>query len=211
MPSPVVEHLRLIRVRRVLCRPANPEGERHLPLMKQSLALILAGAGLSLFLARPAPAADQVRQSIPIDADWRFKLGDFAGAEKAVFDDAAWRSLDVPHDWGVEGPFDSLNPAGGAGAFLPAGVGWYRKHFALPADFAGRRIFVEFDGVMANSDVWINDAHLGRRPFGYAGFRYEITQHLKPGDQGPNVLAGRGTNADSTKPELLHAGQVLRR
>ena len=164
--------------------------------MKRSLALILAGAGLSLFLARPAPAADQVRQSIAMDADWRFKLGDFAGAEKAAFDDAAWRSLDVPHDWGVEGPFDSLNPAGGAGAFLPAGVGWYRRHFALPADFAGRRVFVEFDGVMANSDVWINDAHLGRRPFGYVGFRYEITQHLKLGDQGPNVLAVRVNNAD---------------
>jgi beta-galactosidase len=164
--------------------------------MKRSFVLVLACAGASLGLVAAAPAADQVRQQVSIDADWRFKLGDFGGAEKAGFDDSAWRSVDVPHDWSIDGPFDPLNPAEGAGAFLPTGVGWYRRHFALPADFAGRRIFVEFDGVMANSDVWINDTHLGRRPFGYAGFRYEITPHVKLGEKGSNVLAVRVNNAD---------------
>jgi beta-galactosidase len=132
-----------------------------------------------------------------MDADWRFRRGDFAGAERAAFDDSAWRTLDVPHDWSIEGPFDPLNPAGGAGAFLPAGVGWYRKHFPLPASRAGQRLFIEFDGVMANSDVWINGTHLGRRPFGYVGFRYELpARALKFGDGAVNVLAVRCNDAD---------------
>ena len=141
----------------------------------------------------PAARADV----LPLDAGWRFSRGDFAGAERPAFDDAAWRTLDVPHDWSIEGPFDPSNPAGGAGAFLPAGVGWYRRHLQLPAGPAGQRLFVEFDGVMANSDVWINGTHLGRRPFGYVGFRYELpARALRRGPDADNVLAVRCMDAD---------------
>ena len=107
----------------------------------------------------------QSRQQFQMDSDWRFSLGDPAGAEKTTFDDSNWRKLDVPHDWSIEGPFDQKNPTGAAGGFLPAGVGWYRKHFILSESQARRRVFIEFDGVMANSDVWINGVHLGRRPY----------------------------------------------
>ena len=129
-----------------------------------------------------------------MDSDWRFSLGDPAGADKTSFDDSNWRKLDVPHDWSIEGPFDQKNPTGAAGGFLPAGVGWYRKHFGLPESHARRRVFVEFDGVMANSDVWINGVHLGHRPFGYVSFRYELTGHLKFGHT-PNVIAVRADNS----------------
>src|SRR5207253_5405628 len=112
--------------------------------------------GVSANATAPASAAEQVRAIKSFDTDWRFLKADAAGAEAAGFDDAAWRKLDVPHDRSIEGPFDEKNPAGGAGGFLPAGVGWYRKHFTLPADDIRRRVFIEFDGVMANSDVWIN-------------------------------------------------------
>jgi beta-galactosidase len=181
--------------------------------VKKHCAFILAGIGAWLGVAPAAPAApaaDPVRRQISMDAGWRFKLGDFAGADRAEFDDSSWRSLDVPHDWGIDGPFDPLNPAGGAGAFLPAGTGWYRRHFSLPAEFAGRRIFVEFDGVMANSDVWINDAHLSRRPYGYVGFRYEITSHLKLGDSGSNVLAVRVNNADQPASRWYSGSGIYR-
>ncbi|HEV2765689.1 MAG TPA: glycoside hydrolase family 2 TIM barrel-domain containing protein, partial [Pyrinomonadaceae bacterium] len=114
---------------------------------------------------------------------------------RADFDDAAWRKLDVPHDWSIEGPFSKDNPTGKDGGFLPSGVGWYRKHFTLPASYSGRRVFVEFDGVMANSDVWVNGRHLGRRPFGYISFRYELTPHLLFGGNGRNVLAVRADNS----------------
>jgi beta-galactosidase len=104
--------------------------------------------------------------------------------------------LDVPHDWSIEGPFDQNEPAGPAGAFLPTGVGWYRRHFALDRGESDRRAFIEFDGVMANSDVWINGVHLGHRPYGYVTFRYELTGHLNYGEDKSNVLAVRVDNAD---------------
>ncbi len=122
------------------------------------------------------------RVTIPFDTDWRFSHGD----------ESASRTVTLPHDWAIEGPFDEKNPSGWAGAFLPAGVGWYRKQFTLPAGTAGRRVFVEFDGVMANSEVWINDVSLGKRPYGYVSFRYELTAHLAPG---ANLLAVRADNS----------------
>jgi beta-galactosidase len=128
------------------------------------------------------------------DADWRFLKADAAGAEAADFDDTSWRRLDVPHDWSIEGPFDERNPTGGAGGFLPAGIGCYRKHFNVPPEYAGRRVFIEFDGVMANSSVWINGALLGKRPYGYVSFSYELTGHLNFGSK-TNVVAVRVDNS----------------
>lgn len=165
--------------------------------LRVSVSLCLIALALPLVsLAIPNSRADSAhvaRVVIPFDSDWRFFKGDAEGAERPEFDDAAWRRLDVPHDWSIEGPFDEKNPTGKAGGFLPAGVGWYRKHFNVPARDAGRRLFVEFDGVMANSDVWINGFHLGRRPYGYVSFRYELTEHLKPGAE--NVVAVRADNS----------------
>jgi beta-galactosidase len=140
-------------------------------------------------------ASQSARNVVSFDDDWRFLKGDAPAAEKPLFDDAAWRRLDVPHDWSIEGPFDKDNPTGGAGGFLPAGVGWYRKHFVLPPGYDKRRVFVEFDGVMANSDVWINGFHLGKRPYGYVSFSYELTGHLNFGNGKPNVLAVRADNS----------------
>jgi beta-galactosidase len=148
--------------------------------------VILAAA---LLAPSRMPGADKA-----FDAGWRFLKSDAVGAEKPEFDDSAWRPVDVPHDWSIEGPFDEKNATGGAGGFLPAGVGWYRKHFALPAGPAGQHVFIEFDGVMANSDVWINGYHLGKRPYGYVSFEYDLTGHLKLGDEKANVLAVRADN-----------------
>ena len=144
---------------------------------------------LCALLSNRSPAADaRVTQSF--DAAWQFLKADAPGAEQNNFDDSAWRKLDVPHDWSIEGPFSEANKAGGAGAFLPDGVGWYRKHFSLPENFSGRRVSIEFDGVMANSDVWINGFHLGKRPYGYVSFSYDLTGHLNFGGK-ENVLAVR--------------------
>jgi beta-galactosidase len=154
-------------------------------------AIILALMAFSITAA--AQTSRTTRITTSFDADWRFFKGAAQGAEKPEFDDSSWRKLDVPHDWSIEGPFDEKNPTRGAGGFLPAGVGWYRKHFNLPANYSGRRVFIDFDGVMANSDVWINGIHLGKRPYGYVSFRYEITDHLNPGKT--NVLAVRADNS----------------
>lgn len=143
---------------------------------------LLAVTGLLPFVA---PA----RQTENFDAGWRFLQADAPGAETNNFDDAAWQKLNLPHDWSIAGPFAETNKTGGAGAFLPSGVGWYRKHLTLPETDSNQCVSVAFDGVMQNSDVWINDFHLGHRPNGYVSFSYELTGHLNFG--GDNVLAVR--------------------
>jgi len=148
-----------------------------------------AAAQRSTIISTPA------RRTSSFDSDWRFLKGDAAGAEQPEFNDDAWRKLDVPHDWSIEGPFDENNPTGGAGGFLPSGAGWYRKHFTLPAENKDSRVFIDFDGVMANSDVWINGFHLGKRPYGYVSFRYDLTGHINFGNDKANVLAVRADNS----------------
>jgi len=147
------------------------------------------------FVCLAAAAVAAPRVTLQFDSDWRFLKADAPGAEKPDFTDSAWRAVTLPHDWSIEGPFDEKNPTGGAGGFLPAGVGWYRKHFAAPQEFAHARVFIDFDGVMANSDVWINGEHLGKRPYGYVSFRYELTGHLQFGPGAGNVIAVRADNS----------------
>jgi len=135
------------------------------------------------------------RQIVSMDSNWLFTKGDPVNGEAVNLDDRGWRRLDIPHDWGIDGPFDEKNPTGGAGAFLPAGIGWYRKYFTVPEAYNGRQVFMEFDGVMANSDVWINGQHLGKRPYGYVSFQYDLTPHLKFGTGQTNVIAVRADNS----------------
>jgi len=167
---------------------------KHLAAFGKVLSLV--ACLLSAVSAQTVGAtAARGRVITSFDAGWRFLKSDATGAEQPNFDDAAWRRLDVPHDWSIEGPFDKDNPTGGAGGFLPAGVGWYRKDFTLPTNYKNKRVFAEFDGVMANSDVWINGVHLGKRPYGYVSFGYELTAHLNFGAGRANVLAVRADNS----------------
>jgi beta-galactosidase len=143
--------------------------------------VLLAGCQLN-------PTMENPRERSSLDFDWRFTRGDVKGAENPEFDDSRWRLLDVPHDWSIEGTYNKDNPAGIAGAFLPTGIGWYRKTIHLDELNQDDKFFVEFDGVYMNSDVWINGHHLGNRPYGYISFGYDLTPYLKEGD---NVLAVR--------------------
>jgi beta-galactosidase len=145
-------------------------------------------AALCVSLAAAAHA--RPTGSVSFDSGWLFAKGDVSGAEQPTFQDGGWQNVDLPHDWAIAGPFDRDAPATGSGGFLPTGVAWYRKHFTLPAADAGKRVFVEFDGVMDRSGVWINGMHVGHRPNGYSSFRYELTPHLRPAGQ-PNLIAVR--------------------
>jgi len=129
------------------------------------------------------------------DQDWRFLKTDTQNAEKPSFDDTQWRRLNVPHDWSMEDTFDQNNKSGRGGAYLPGRIGWYRKTFILPDNYGLRRIFIEFDGIMANSDVWINGFLLGKRPYGYVSFSYELTGHLNFGKVSTNIIAVRVDNS----------------
>lgn len=152
----------------------------------------LLAAGVAALLTLPPTDAAAQRQRLSLDPGWRFTLGDPAGAQQVTFDDGQWRRLDLPHDWSIEGTPDRDAPAGGRGGFFPTGTGWYRKTFRLPAGARGRDVWLEFDGVYMNSDVWINGVHLGRRPYGYIGFAYDVGKHLVPG---LNVVALRVDNS----------------
>jgi beta-galactosidase len=139
-------------------------------------------------------AAPSARIIVPFDTNWKFNLGDAAGAQATTYSDASWTTLDVPHDWSIAGPFSATAPSSGYGGYLPDGIGWYRKHFTLPSSLSGDRIFVDFDGVMANSTVYINGTSLGTRPSGYTSFRYELTSHVNFGGS-DNVIAVRADNS----------------
>jgi beta-galactosidase len=154
---------------------------KHLRYRVCCVALWLALAG----------AVAQARTVSSFDTNWRFLKADASGAEQPAFDHSDWRQLSVPHDWSIEGPFAKTNKTGGAGGFLPSGVGWYRKAFTLPPSASNQCVFIEFDGVMENSTVWLNGQKLGHRPNGYVSFRYELTPHLKLGAGATNVLAVR--------------------
>lgn len=140
-----------------------------------------------------AQERSEARSRNNFDAGWEFFKGDIQGAETVAFDDSQWRKLDIPHDWSIEGPYDAKAPAGAPCGFLPCGIGWYRKTFHLDPECEGKRVFIEFDGVYMNSDVWINGHHLGYRPNGYLGFQYDMTPYLN--QDGPNVLAVRVDNS----------------
>ncbi len=146
-------------------------------------------AGAASVAAQEAPPG---RERLLMDYGWTFTRGDPEGAEAPAFDDSGWRRLDLPHDWSIEGPYDSTAATGGGGGYLPTGVGWYRRAFEMLAAWDGRRVSAEFDGVFERSDVWVNGRHLGHRPYGYIGFRYDLTPHLVPGR---NVIAVRVDNS----------------
>src|SRR5258707_2505097 len=165
--------------------------------------------GISLFvLVIVAGSLAAQRKTEKFDSRWRFHLGDAPGAQDIAFDDAAWRSLDLPHDWSIEGEFSEQNPAGVGGGALPGGVGWYRKTFAVPAADSGKVMFVEFDGVYRNSEVWINGQSLGKRPYGYSSFRYELTPQLRYRVR--NVIAVRVDNSQQPNSRWYSGSGIYR-
>jgi beta-galactosidase len=171
----------------------------------------------ALIQAANADPDSHARTIIPFDSDWRFLKSDCPGAGQQEFNDASWRTVALPHDWSIEGSFDQTNSTRGAGGFLPAGVGWYRKHFRLPAEVLHRRVFVEFDGVMANSEIWINGFSLGNRPYGYMSFCYELTGHLNPRASSPwssfvpdSVIAVRADNSAQPASRWYSGAGVFR-
>lgn len=160
--------------------------------MTKILNMLLAVTALvAAYACTRADAATD--RSANFDRDWKFMLADSADFSSPDFNDSAWRQLDLPHDWAIEGDFSIDNPSGTGGGALPGGIGWYRKTFSMPALTDGEKVYIDFDGVYMNSTVYINGHELGTRPYGYASFSYDITPWLREGD---NVIAVRVDNSD---------------
>lgn len=157
-------------------------------------SIVFALHGLFVFLALSSCISENVRSRIDFTDDWRFFPGDTVHAELADFDDSKWRTLNLPHDWSIEGEFSAEHPTKINGGALPAGIGWYRKSFILYPDWQNKQIYIDFDGVYRNAEVWINGHLLGKRPSGYSSFRYDLTPYLKTGNE-KNSLAVRVDNS----------------
>lgn len=152
------------------------------------LSLLLSCSFLAL------PAGKPTRHVVDFNANWKFLLNDTTvkGFDAGV-DDSSWRTLRLPHDWSIESDFGKDFPATPGGGALPGGLGWYRKNFTVDQADKNRKVFVEFDGVYCNSEVWINGQLLGKRPNGYISFRYDLTPYLNFG--GRNLIAVRVDNS----------------
>lgn len=138
-------------------------------------------------------------RTISFDSAWHFIKDSVINAEQPEFDDSKWRKVDLPHDWSIEdlpnqipdsivGPFSKAAISQRDGGFLVGGTAWYRKHFVLDKATKGKIVYIQFDGVYMNADVWINGSHLGNHPYGYTSFYYDITPYLLPAGQS-NVIA----------------------
>ena len=148
------------------------------------------------------------RERLLADFGWKFMPGDPANAQTLEFDDHAWRAVDLPHDWSIEGAFDAKAPMGGAGGFLPAGVGWYRRTFTAPSDWRGKHIWVEFEGVYMNSEVWLNGVKVGGHPYGYTSFTVDLAPVLKFGQR--NLLAVRVDNSQHKNTRWYSGSGIYR-
>ena len=145
------------------------------------------GLGVFMLVVSFALAQSSGREKLLFDQDWRFHLGDVSAAREPLFDDAAWRPVDLPHDWSIEADFDSLLAS--CTGYLPGGFGWYRKTFDVPGRYAGKSLSIQFDGVYCNSEVWVNGKFVGKHPYGYTSFCYDLTPYLELGRK--NVIAVR--------------------
>lgn len=156
------------------------------------------------------PSGFEKQLSYPIARPWMLPTGaGFLSAEEAkpsrpqgtfgtdvpycqeVFDDSAWRHIDLPHDWGVEGSFHRDYP-GSTGKLEWWGVGWYRKHFTIPEADRAKKVYVTFDGAMSYANVWLNGQYVGGWPYGYTTFQLDLTPYIRFGR--PNVIAVRLDN-----------------
>lgn len=157
-------------------------------------AVLILSIGLCGFCAHSGyPATDAKPRTVMLfDEGWKFHLGDEPAAFEPGFDDRSWRSVDLPHDWSIELPFDAKF-ASGTG-YLPGGIGWYRKSFSLPAAVAGKRVRLRFDGVYCNGEIWVNGRSQGKRPNGYVSAEYDITPFLVSGKK-QNVVAVRADHS----------------
>src|ERR1700679_1228705 len=147
---------------------------------------ILIGA-VALASLQAVTRADDGRRLTKIDSGWRFLAADDAHAQDVAFDDSAWQTVDLPHTWnGLDGQDGGDN--------YRRGAGWYRRHLAVDASMAGRRLYLQFDGASLMADVYVNGVHLGTHKGGFARFRFDATEVLKPGSD--NVIGVRTDNSD---------------
>ncbi len=147
-------------------------------------------------------------KTIKINEDWKFIQKDIPDAEKTDYNDTSWESVNLPHDWSISKSFSKENPSFSRGAWLPAGVSYYRKALDLPKLKEGQKVFIYFEGAYRNAEVWCNGNYLGKRPSGYASFEYEITHFIQP--KGKNVITVKLDNSSQPHSRWYSGNGIYR-
>ena len=169
--------------------------------MRKQLLLTLLGVLLATTVL-----AEGERKSELFNFDWKFKLGETVGAEKADFDDSQWRCLDLPHDFQIEMPWnDKANRSRG---FKDMATGWYRKTFTADPTWRGHRVVLDFEGIMLHGDAYLNGQRIGGTDYGYLGFEADVTKLLKYDRN--NVLAVHCSTGDAKNSRWYTGGGLFR-
>jgi len=158
-------------------------------IQKRAVGIVLLGLALALgcgqqqeTLGQAAGAVTSGRVSLNFNQSWKFMLGDYSGAEATSYNDSAWENVGLPHTFSM--PYFAWTQ-------FYSGYGWYRKHFNVPAEWSGKRVFAEFQAAFQDAQVYINGKQVGRHQGGYNGFSIDLTSGIVVGD---NVVAVRLNN-----------------
>ncbi|QBN20318.1 beta-galactosidase GalB [Flavobacterium nackdongense] len=163
----------------------------------------------------------QKREVQLLDTGWRFLNKEIPTTNINQVDDSSWQTVTVPHDWAIAGPFDMTIDmqkvtviedgdrgaklrTGRTGALPCFGIGWYRKALNISKSDEGKRIFVEFDGAMSRSKVYLNGVYIGEWPYGYSSFSFELTKYIQLGKE--NILSVRLENKEESSRWYSGAG-----
>src|SRR5659263_171533 len=121
---------------------------------------------MSFLVFQTTLSAQSIRKNINFNREWKFKLGDYSGADASTFDDSKWESVGLPHSFSI--PY-FMSPD------FYVGYGWYRKHFVVPSDYKGKRLFIEFEGAFQDAEIFVNSKKVGTHKGGYTGFSFDVT------------------------------------
>ncbi|MGZ3752198.1 MAG: glycoside hydrolase family 2 TIM barrel-domain containing protein [Mucilaginibacter sp.] len=165
--------------------------------------LLLAGN-----LECQAQSSGKTERKQLFDYNWKFYQGDITAAKSKDFNDMSWRSLDLPHDWSIEGKIRPENSTGGEGGYFPAGIGWYRKTFKVLDEWKGKKVSIYFEGVYMNSEVFVNGKSLGIYPYGYSSFSYDLSPYLDFNTE--NVIAVRVDNSQQLNSRWYSGSGIYR-
>ncbi len=160
----------------------------------------------ALLLTVTAAMAATGRQSVLMNFDWKFHFGDVKDGASMTLDDTDWRTVNVPHDYQFELPWDST-AIGGRG-FKPLGIGWYRKTFQADSAWRGRRVILDFEGILLNGEIFLNGKKVGNDAYGYLGTEVDITRLLRW--TGDNVIAVRATTGTRNSSRWYTGGGLCR-
>ncbi len=173
--------------------------------VNNSVCILLA----AIFCLASCSSKKEARTLAEFNKSWKFSPEGDSTAIGADYDDASWRTLTLPHDWSIEGEFSEDNPAKPEGGALPTGTAWYRKTFTLDEELKDKQVFIDFDGIYRNSEVWINGHYLGKRPNGYISFRYKLSPYLNYGEE-QNVIAVKADNSEQPNSRWYTGSGIYR-